>query len=470
MTITEQVAAEVTAAPLGHKARAASDRVAAGIAIAIFAAFCAVVLSKASQLLEPDDYAYRASIAALSQGHLTLTNTQYLALAKELAASSTQVAPVGPNSGQGIMQWVQLSNGNWISEKNPGYPFLALPFKLLGNLRLAPLFYGGLACLSLFFGARRWLGRWGGVWAVGLFCSSGAALVFAWRATMPTFTDASLIAAGAGALIWSMLATERSSRRRIIVGLLGFVALEAAVFVRYTNIVLLLAAIVAVLLFRRAAEVKWAGLFWWFGSVGLFGCGVLLFDQLTYGNAFKTGYASGEITFNLSSILPNIGNMPIHLIKSMPMLVLALIGLGWMAIRLRGTRGGDAESHTAARRDAAVGSMLALGWFGIWGLYSAYSWTVGQAAGGGGNSVHVIRFYLPAIGLIALLGAWLLTQLPGWLPAVGLAAILGIGATSAVNLAKDAQSGPLGGPGGHSGPGQPGPPPNGGVPNGPPQS
>ncbi|HZX97922.1 MAG TPA: hypothetical protein VFE92_00265 [Dermatophilaceae bacterium] len=47
-----------------------------------------------------------------------------------------------------------------------------------------------------------------------LFCSSGAALVFAWRATMPTFTDASLIAAGAGALLWTMLATERTVRLR----------------------------------------------------------------------------------------------------------------------------------------------------------------------------------------------------------------------------------------------------------------
>jgi len=31
---------------------------------------------------------------------------------------------------------------------------------------------------------------------------------------MPTFTDASLIAAGAGALLWTMLATERTVRLR----------------------------------------------------------------------------------------------------------------------------------------------------------------------------------------------------------------------------------------------------------------
>jgi len=42
--------------------------------------------------------------------------------------------------------------------------------------------------------------------AVGLYCSSGAAILFAWRDYMPTFTEASLIAAGTGALLWVVLA------------------------------------------------------------------------------------------------------------------------------------------------------------------------------------------------------------------------------------------------------------------------
>jgi hypothetical protein len=69
---------------------------------------------------------------------------------------------------------------------------LAAPFEALGIIRWAPLFYGALACLGLFIGARRWLGHFGGLAAVGLYCSSGAALAFAWRDYMPTFTDASL--------------------------------------------------------------------------------------------------------------------------------------------------------------------------------------------------------------------------------------------------------------------------------------
>src|SRR5207244_1947484 len=130
--------------------------------------------------------------------------------------------------------WVELSNGRYISEKDPGYPFLAAPFEQLGIIRWAPLFYGLLACLGLFIGARRWLGRLGGPAAVGLYCSSGAALAFAWRDYMPTFTDASLVAAGSGALLWAVLAGEAGSRRRTWTGLAGFVAIGVRTLGVYT--------------------------------------------------------------------------------------------------------------------------------------------------------------------------------------------------------------------------------------------
>ena len=154
-----------------------------------FAALCIVVLSVAPQSAEPDDGAYRASIVAMTEGHfLTLSAAQAEALARKL----------GDNPAAPPNQWVELADGRYISEKDPGYPFLAAPFQALGIVRWAPLFYGALACLGLFIGARRWLGRFGGPAAVGLYCSSGAALAFAWRDYMPTFTDASLIAAGSG--------------------------------------------------------------------------------------------------------------------------------------------------------------------------------------------------------------------------------------------------------------------------------
>ena len=97
--------------------------------VAIFAALCVIVLVRAPQLLEPDDYAYRASIIALSEGHLLLTNAQYLALRAQLTR----------HGGVGIVQWVHLKQtAMWISQKNPGYPFFAVVFQWLHALAHHP--------------------------------------------------------------------------------------------------------------------------------------------------------------------------------------------------------------------------------------------------------------------------------------------------------------------------------------------
>src|SRR5215472_7497239 len=280
------------------------------LAVAAFAVLCMAVLSVAPQLVEPDDYAYRGSILAMTQGHvLTLSTIQARALASQLAQLGPgQILgrPGGGSAGMAWWQWVQLPGGRWISEKDPGYPFLAAPFQLLGIIRLVPLFYGALGCLGLFVGARRWLGRFGGTAAVGLFCSSGAALLFAWRDYMPTFTDASLIAAGTGVLLWTVLAEEAPVRRRTWIGLLGLVAIEAAVFVRYTDVVVLGCVVAALLVarWRRAAAVPRGALRWWLGSVALFAAGVAAFDDLVYGGPLTFGYRPGEITFSLGAVLP----------------------------------------------------------------------------------------------------------------------------------------------------------------------
>src|SRR5216110_1812247 len=259
------------------------------LAVAAFAALCVAVLSVATQSAEPDDGAYRASIVAMTEGHfLTLSTAQAEALAGKL----------GDNPAAPPNQWVELKDGRYISEKDPGYPFLAAPFEKLGIIRLAPLVYGLLACLGLFVGARRWLGRFGGLAAVGLYCSSGAALAFAWRDYMPTFTDASLIAAGTGAVLWAVLAADASARRRTWTGLGGFVAIELATFVRYTDIVILGCALVAVIAAwrMRAVRLPLRTLFWWLASVAIFCAGVGIFDDLVFGGPLTTGYQPGEVT------------------------------------------------------------------------------------------------------------------------------------------------------------------------------
>src|ERR1017187_8622614 len=247
------------------------------------------------------------------------------------------------------------------SEKDPGYPFLAAPFQAAGIIRLAPLFYGALGCL----------GRYGGAAAVVLFCSSGAALLFAWRDYMPTFTEASLIAAGTGALLWAVLAAEAATRRRTWAGLAGFATLEAAVFVRYTGIVVLGCAVVAVVAAWKLRAVPAAALRWWLGSVAVSGAGVAVFDDLVFGGPLTSGYRPGEITFSLAAVPTSLRYMPARLIAAMPMLVPGLAALAWTAgqgVRLR--RGGQGRA-APARRDLAVGLGLAASLFSVRGSYVA---------------------------------------------------------------------------------------------------
>jgi hypothetical protein len=297
-----------------------------------------------------------------------------------------------------------------------------------------------------------------------LFCSSGAAISFAWRATMPTFTGASLVAAGTGALLWTLLATEASGRRRTVVGLLAFLALEGATFIRFTDGVILLVAVIAVLLARRAARLSPRMLACWSASLVGFVALVAAYDAVIYGGVTKTGYAAGVITFSLDALLPNLKNMPVHLVSSMPVVVLAAVAVVWIAVRaIRGRRGSvDHSLRSVCRRNAAVGAALCASWIGIYGLYLAYDWTV-SLAGGQGNTTQVIRFYVPALAALALLGAWLITRLPRWTALGVLAVIVCLGAVSCARLADAALSRP-GGPGGQ-GPFI-GPPPNGQAPPG----
>jgi len=114
--------------------------------------------------------------------------------------------------------------------------------------------------------------------------------------------------------------------------------------------------------------------------------------------------------------------MPAHLMQAMPMLVFGLIALAWIIVRGLVLRRAAGQAGAAARRDLWVGLTLAASWLAVWGLYSAYSWTNIPLL----STLQVSRFYVPAIGAIALLGAWLVTRIPGraWLAVVTSAAVV----------------------------------------------
>ena len=87
-------------------------------------------------------------------------------------------------------------------------------------------------------------------------------------------------------------------------------ALEAATFSRYTNIVVLGCAVIAMLVAwrLRAGRLPGSAVVWWLGSVGVFGAGVAIFMRYN-GGPLRSGYRPGEITFSLSALGANLRDM-----------------------------------------------------------------------------------------------------------------------------------------------------------------
>ena len=155
-------------------------------------------------------------------------------------------------------------------------------------------------------------------------------------------------------------------------GLAGFVALEAATFSRYTNIVVLGCAVIAVLATwrLRAARLPGRVVAWWLVSACVFGVGVAIFNAVVYGGPLRSGYRPGEITFSLGAIGGNLRYMPAHLIEAMPVLVLGLgtlVGIAVVWLRVRRAGG---EQTALARRDRAGAVALADCWVAVWALYA----------------------------------------------------------------------------------------------------
>jgi hypothetical protein len=107
----------------------------------------------------------------------------------------------------------------------------------------------------------------------------------------------------------------------------------------------------------------------------------------------------------------------------MPFTILALATVIWIAVRVKTT---STEGALVARRDGAVAVVLTIGWLALWVLYLTYTWTAGQTVGHM-NPVHVIRFYLPALGLLSLLASWIVVRLPRWTAPVLLVVLFGLG-------------------------------------------
>jgi hypothetical protein len=81
------------------------------LAVGAFAVLCIMVLTVAPFLVEPDDYAYRASIVAMTQGHfLTLTTAQVQALGAQLTGGHWSQPGLPPPP---IAQWTCRPAPRW---------------------------------------------------------------------------------------------------------------------------------------------------------------------------------------------------------------------------------------------------------------------------------------------------------------------------------------------------------------------
>jgi hypothetical protein len=389
------------------------------IALASVVFACAVALVPHYKLRQPDPYAYRASIAALLDGRVALDAAQYQQLSAELSKADD-----GWDSGIGIVQWTRTPAGDFVSEKNPGYPFLVAPFGALGLTRLAPILFFLIGCAGLWMAGRRWLGAWGGVFAVALFCSSGTLVTMLHEAYMPTATEASLVAAGAGLVLWALL-DERGGRRAVLAGTVGFLLAGVAVTVRYTAVVVLGVLVVAAVLWvaRRASPVRARWLALW-GGVGALGPALaLVYDWLVFGSPLRTGYTRG-VSFSAGAMLRNLRTVPVPLLIGMPVAVLAAAGVAWALVAAR------RPGSPARRRDLPVVGFLGAWWLAVWLTYLAYDWTTVVRL-----SVSfplTSRFYLPALGALALLGALAVARAPRRVGVPLVAALLFVGAAASI--------------------------------------
>jgi len=367
------------------------------LALASIALACAVALVPSYKLRQPDPYAYRASIAALLDGHVVLGPEQYRELSAELAAVGD-----GWGSEIGIVQWTTTPSGGRVSEKNPGYPFLAAPLAAVGLVRLAPILFLLVGCGGLWMAGRRWLGDWGGAFAVALFCSSGTLLTMLHEAYLPMAAEASLVAGGAGLVLWALL-DERGGRGPVVAGTAGFLLLGVAVLVRYTAVAaLIVLGVTAVLWVERRGEPGRARrLVLWVGA-GLLGpLLALAYDQVVFGSMLTTGYTQG-VSFSAGAVLGNLRTVPVPLLVGMPVAVLAAAGVVWVLAEAR------TSGASARRRDLAVAGCLLAWWLAVWLTYLTYDWTTVMRPGM--SFPLTSRFYLPALGALALLGAFPLVR------------------------------------------------------------
>ena len=302
--------------------------------------------------------------------------------------------------------------------EGPRLPVPRCTVPVLGLIRLAPLCYGALASSRFFAGARRWLGRYGGAVAVGLFCSMGAAAVR--LARLHAYIHRRLAhRCRVRALLWSALATDAQHDGARPLGCSASSPSRP--------------------LYSPATPTSSC----WprgRGGTGPRGGGRGLPPERRSGGPvrllFGAGVADSTRWLRRPAAVPGTGlarSVSVSAQSCQPPADALAPDRGHADAgdrvrradrhrRALGTSGrsgalrpresmANSRSRRVRPRAAPGRSDRPVTWRLLaerWGLYAAYDWT----AAPGLSTLQSVRFYLPAIGPIALLGAWTLTRLP----------------------------------------------------------
>ena len=91
------------------------------------------------------------------------------------------------------------------------------------------------------------------------------------------------------------------------------------------------------------------------------------------------------------------------------MLAAALTALGVDHLAVADPAPGRQRGQHPGHHDLWTAGAIAASWLAVWALYSMYYWTNDPTE----DTLQAARFYVPAIGAISLLSAWMVTRIPG---------------------------------------------------------
>ena len=438
-------------------------------AIGLIGAVC-LSLAIPAHMMEPDDWSYYYAIHNFADGKLVVTDEIH-----NEQSSETQ-GQVGH-----FIDYVNIGTDKWALEKAPGYVFFEIPFELMGIPRWGNVLLALGVTVVTFLLLRRLRDEKAACIGALMMLFTPVSLVMLNRSYMDTFAAGAFLVMGGGLYIYWVL--ERARLNRVAgAGLLfvAFLLIAWSVVTRYTNIAvaaffaLHFAFLVIGGFIKRAKtnlkfEIPAAIL-----GIGIPLVALLLYDKAVFGSPFDYGYkyTTGDITFAFQHIgeltrsgqsifwniiKTNLQIAPRDLLLGFPLLVIALIGLGFGLYRLFSARKGKIAENTNLPINPKLNwdiVLLLLGWFaGGFLLYIMYEWTANTQMGGRPFIVFA-RFYFPGLFPIAVFSSMFLSKLRAQIALAVAAALVIAGSIIYVQSIHNPREFPGGAP------------PNGAQPNG----